>query len=219
MPWHQLTAAIGVDQAGRERVHTDVERAKLMREVAREADDAALGGDVRRRVARAQQEGHGSEIDDLSMLLFLHHRRDRFATVERRTKVDGEMMIPTLDALLIERLHRIDRGVVDEDVDWAELLRRPLHHRVDSTWIGNVRAEADRLAAGVGDFLCHFRRGRFAQIVDGYRGACLGEGARDLRANPTARAGNESDFSREREPIHASSCGIAARSLQGESRP
>src|ERR1051326_8503503 len=42
---HEIAAAVSVDQARREHVDANVERAEFEREVAREADDAALGRD------------------------------------------------------------------------------------------------------------------------------------------------------------------------------
>jgi NAD(P)-dependent dehydrogenase (short-subunit alcohol dehydrogenase family) len=70
---------------------------------------------------------------------------------EVRLQVDREDAVPLLLRDLGPRAARVDRRVVDEDVDAADLRGRPLHRSPNGTAVGDVELERERASAGVRD--------------------------------------------------------------------
>ena len=72
--------------------------------------------------------------------------------VHRPVEHNAPDRLPILHRHLGEGLVRPDRGVVDQDVDTAELGQRPRRHRVDLVLLGDVGDDGDRLDPEVADF-------------------------------------------------------------------
>ncbi len=68
-----------------------------------------------------------------------------------------------------------DAGVVDEDVDFAELGDGGFHGGLDLLFVGDVESEGYRLAAGGGDFADQFVQFFLIARGYGYGGAVFGE--------------------------------------------
>ena len=71
----------------------------------------------------------------------LHLRQREPGRVEGRAEVDRDDRVPALDRELLDRRDVLDAGVVDEDVDAAEVgLGRVGHHRLDLGRLAHVGA-------------------------------------------------------------------------------
>ena len=72
-------------------------------------------------------------------------RPDRLSAVERSGEVDPEVALPELGRLVVELRGVVERaGVVDEDVDRAELLHRARDRRIDLLAVCDVAADGER---------------------------------------------------------------------------
>ena len=90
-----------------------------------------------------------------------------------------------------------DAGVVDQDVDPAELGQRGADHRPDLLLVGDVGAHQQVAAAGLLDRRQHRGGHVLAQHVgDHHVGALGGERGRDLPADPPGAAGHDGDLAR-----------------------
>ena len=58
--------------------------------------------------------------------------------------MDGEHLLPIGEGKVLDRMHDLDAGIGDEDVDPAEGLDRLLDACVDLVLLGDVHADADR---------------------------------------------------------------------------
>ena len=108
--------------------------------------------------------------------------------VEQALEVERDHPVPLLDRGVDDRAEQHHPGVVDHDVESAELLRGALDGRDRLLAIGDVGL--DREAADL--------RGQRVEPVlaprgDGDGRALLGERARRRLADPAARAGDERD--------------------------
>ncbi len=118
--------------------------------------------------------------------------------MENAVEVDSQNFVPHHLGHLEERLVTGDSGVVDEDVDGAEVLG----HGVDHGF--GVRLARDvgligiglntELARGAADLV---RRFDGILIVDGHRRAGLGQNQRGGLADAARTAGHEGPFSRQ----------------------
>ena len=120
--------------------------------------------------------------------------------------MDVEDDVPHVVRHVLERLVAQDAGVVDRDVELAELVHRALDHRPGGIAVGDRAVVGDRPAAGVADLLGHLvgHRGagaravaRSAQVVDHDRGAFLRQEQRVRAAQTAACACNECNLSVE----------------------
>src|SRR6266550_1179724 len=129
---------VGEHEAGRDAVHGDAERAELVRGLAREADLARLGTRVRLDPGEADAAaGARGDVDDPSVAGRLHPGHDRPRADEGALQVRVDDGLPVLVGDLLEWTADLPddaAGVVDEDVDWADLLDERGHLRA----IGDV---------------------------------------------------------------------------------
>jgi hypothetical protein len=95
----------------------------------------------------------GCDVDDASPAALAHEADKRLGHQEHRIEIDREDAPPVVERDLIEGLHRIDAGIVDEDVAAAgALLDLPLQAG-DALRIADVATDGLRLAAGALDQL------------------------------------------------------------------
>ena len=191
----------------------------LHREGAGEAEEACL----RRRVARlpeaAQRARDRGHVDDPAPAAFAEMRPHRLCAVEGAREVDAQVALPELRRLVVELRRVVERaGVVDEDVDRAELLDRTRDRGVDLRAIGDVAADGDRLAPEPADLVdrllsvhepllpCHRRERTVAirllrelrldeKVGDDHVGSRLRERQRVGAPEPARTAGDERDAS------------------------
>ena len=112
----------GRDGARAHRIDADAKFAELPRHRTGEPEKGALGGDVGREVGPAAVQRHRADVDDLTPAFALHRGHDRLGQGHSRGRVDRLDPLVLLKRVAVDRLQRIDRGVVDQDVDAADLV-------------------------------------------------------------------------------------------------
>src|SRR4051794_1993129 len=110
----------GVCRSRRERVDGDAVRCELEGERAGQADDSALGGDVRGEIGERLDVGGGADVDDPAPCGLHHSPRGDPAAPDVAEQVDVEQAAPVLLRGVEEGLHEWARGVVDPDVEPPE---------------------------------------------------------------------------------------------------
>jgi len=80
-----------------------------------------------------------------------HRRDDRLRQIERTVKDHSPDMLPVLHRHLGEGFVRPDRGIVDQDVDAAELGQCPLRQGVDLVLLCDIGEDRYRFDAAVAD--------------------------------------------------------------------
>ena len=107
---------------------------------------------VARLTEAAERPRNGRHVHDPSPAPFLHVRPDRLGAVERAGQVHAQIPLPELRHLVGELAQVVERaGVVDEDVDGAELVDDPLHGLGNLGSFGHVALDGGRAASELGD--------------------------------------------------------------------
>src|SRR3979411_2010339 len=86
-----------------------------------EGPDAVLGAAVGRVSAQRQKGGHAADVDDVPAAVDGHPLQRRMHTGDRAEQIDLEDVAVLLNAEIARIAGMDDPGVVDEDVDGAEL--------------------------------------------------------------------------------------------------
>ena len=158
----------------------------------------------------ATQSVTGSDVDYLAAFLLEHLRDHRATAVELAGEVDVDAAAPVLVAYLVDGLAEgvlAGAGVVDEHVEFAELLDGRRGHRIDVLGARHVGLDDQALAPE----LAHLGRGFFELLDRTCRGDDIGAGCRQLRrhraAQPAARPRDDHQLAVEFEIVgnHASS--------------
>jgi len=143
-------------------------------------------------------------VDNLAALLFDHLRGDRAASVELATQVGVDAAPPILVGDFGELLAGslvTAAGVVNQDVDFAELLDRRLRERVDLRGDGDVSRHDEALAPGFFDGVGGLVELRLGARGSDDVGAGLGELYRHRATKAAAGACDDGDFAVELEGI------------------
>jgi len=103
--------------------------------------------------------------------------------MERRREVERDDRVPLLGREVLDRGDMLHPGIVDEDVDRADLV----HHRGDGARVHEVRAVVGRaqLLAQRGNGV------RLAEAVENHLGALGRQSTRDGQADAGGRSGDE----------------------------
>ena len=137
----------------RDHVALDVVLGALDGEHVREPDQAHLGGAVVALAEVAEDAGAGGREHDPAVVVLLHHAEGGLRDVERALQVHVEHDAEILGLELREGLVAQDAGVVDDDVDLAEVVDRGLHDRGAALGRRDGVVVGDGLAAGLVDLL------------------------------------------------------------------
>ncbi len=101
-------------------------------------DEAVLGADIGGLVAAGDEAVRRGDIDDPPPAPRDHQRQRRFRGVKRRREVDRDDRVPALFREVDDRRDMLDPGIVDEDVDGAELAHRLGDETTDLHRLGHV---------------------------------------------------------------------------------
>src|ERR1043166_2130160 len=193
-----IRLARGVDRARRDEIDRDAVLGEVMREAAREADEAELRGDDVRAMLRAGMRAQAPDVDDRAGPARFEIRQAGLGAMERAVERDAEHVAPFGEGHLLEQPLLAQRRVVDQIIDAAELpgrVRDHLEHRLLVRHIGN---RDDRLAAVALD-LAHARLGLRPvgpQVRDDRR-AAGGQRLRHRAADVASRTGDQRDAARQ----------------------
>ena len=141
----------GPDGAGVDGVDADVVAGEFYCGGLGEDADGAFGGVVG-GVALGDHAGDGGDVDDGAAAGSAHVGDDGFGAEEDAFGVDGHDSIPGFFGGFFEVVALDDAGVVDEDVDFAEVGEGGLDGAVPVGLDADVHFYEDGLAADVGDF-------------------------------------------------------------------
>ncbi len=186
----------GLHEAGADGVAGDAVLGHLEGDGLGQAHDAVLGRDIGRLERRGDQTVSRSDVDDPSAALLLHDRHGRLGGVEGRRQIDGDDQVPLVVREILDRGHVLDAGVIDQDVQLAELGLGLGHHVGDLSRLGHVGAMIEHLDAML---LGHLGAGaldggHLAQAVhddiDALGGERVGQGVADA----AGRAGDDGDL-------------------------
>jgi len=190
---------IGVDPARQHRVDLDVVGGPGDRAGTRELHDAAFARGVSRREACAEDRHHRADVDDLAAACFLHGRVDRLRAQERAGEIGPDDAIPFLEIERVRGFADVDAGVVDENVDPAELPPDALDHGGDRGLVGDISGDGYRFGAGLFEFSDRRGRLRFVAPDDCDAGAGFRQSPRHAKAYAAIAAGDDSDLAAEIE--------------------
>ncbi|MOA17024.1 hypothetical protein D3C78_1372640 [compost metagenome] len=109
--------------------------------------------------------------------------------------------VPLFGREVLDQGGVLDAGVIDQDVDAAQLAHRVLDQPAHRVALGQVRAVVDHLHAMlVGQAGTHFfDLGGIAETIQDDVGALLREGRGDTQADAAGGTGDKGDFSFEHE--------------------
>ena len=144
-----------------------------------------LGGDIGRLEGRGHQPVGRGDVDDAAEALLLHVRQRGGGAVEHGRQVQRDDGVPLLDREVLDRRGVLDAGVVDQDVDAAELAHRVVDQAAHGLALGQVGAvvhDAHAMLAGQPGARI-FDLGGVAEAVQDDIGALLGERAGDAEAD------------------------------------
>ena len=192
----------GVDPARQHRVDLDVVLGPGAGERARQLHDAALGRGIGCGERRAEDRHHRADVDDLAAARRDHRRIGRLAADEGAGEVGLEDHVPLLERVLLRLLADVGAGVVDQDVEPAELLDALLHQRLAGVRAGDVDRDRERLGA---EALELADRGLALVLVaagDHHGRAGRREAARHAEPDAAIAAGDDRDPARQIEQFH-----------------
>jgi hypothetical protein len=110
---------------------------------------------------------------------------------ERAAQVDRHDPVPDLVGHVEQQDIGIDAGIVDPDIERAELAHRPIGESGDRSSVGHIEVSRAHCAAiGLGEFRrCLFGKVE-VEIADQQRGPCFGQPPGDALAQPLRPAGD-----------------------------
>ena len=117
---------LGVDERRHHDVDLDAGAVELGAQRLGEADDAVLAGGVGGAAGSAELAGDRGDVDDVAGAARLHAPDGLLGAVDDGVEVELELADRGRVRLLLERADRHDPGVVDDDVDRAELALDPV---------------------------------------------------------------------------------------------
>ena len=142
---------LALHRAGADRIDPDLIGAELDRERLGQPDHRPLRSAVRRAQRKAEAARGGRQIDDRAAARGPDVRHGAARAQVLPGDVDLERAPPVLGRDLLDRSGRPgDAGVVDQDVDAAELLERQLEQAIDRCLVRDVgrnRRHRGQLAA------------------------------------------------------------------------
>ncbi|MNR28926.1 hypothetical protein D3C85_1462750 [compost metagenome] len=112
--------------------------------------------------------------------------------MEHGRQVEGDDLVPAFQRKLLHRRHVLDPGVVDQDVDAAELALGQGEQRFDLGHVRQVGRVMDCLHPVPGDL--GQRRARVAEAVEHDVGACAGQHLGNAQADAAGGTGDECSF-------------------------
>src|SRR5689334_11583935 len=137
-------------------------------------------------------QGRG-DVDNTSVSAAAHERHEGMTHQECRRQVRIDEASPFVHCAIQERLAENDSGIVDENVQAAELRLHALLQFVNLGFLRNVGNKDVRLAAKLRRLFCSFCKLRFVPPNERYLRAIPSKFQRDGFAQPTACTRNKRD--------------------------
>jgi hypothetical protein len=113
---------------------------------------------------------------------------------ECAVQVDCEHLLPLTERKLVDRLHYLDAGIADEDINTAEARGGSGDAGFDRRLVAHVHGDAQRDATCSADLIRGRLRRRQLQISDYHLCAFESEAFGDLLADAARGAGDDGNF-------------------------
>lgn len=187
-----------LDEAGGYGIGADSAGADFLGYALGEGDESGLGGGVVSLTGVAVNAHYGGHVDYRAAALAHHDGEDGVDEVEGAFEVYCDYGVP----LSLGHAHHEavfgDAGVVDKDVDAAEVFDNLCHYVLGLVEVGGVGGVAFALHAAGGDFsLGGFAVFVYCKVGESDVGALLGETQGKGLADAAGRSGDEGGFSFE----------------------
>lgn len=187
----------GIDEARADGVDANAIWRQVAGHNADHLQDAAFARTVWAGILECDKTADGCHADDAAALAVVgHFLGDGLSNDELTVEVDIDDVFPGVEVDIEERHFFIDTGIIDENINAAELLVCFVDHGFDGIDIGNVASMAND-----GLVWCKFfdLSGHFVQIglsaADEHQiSACSGKILCELCANATTSAGDDDFF-------------------------
>ena len=188
-----LLDAVAVDQARADRVDPDAMRTEFQRRGLGEHQQRRLGGGVVAMAGRRIVAFDRGDVDDRARLAGFPRMLDEGADKQERTgDIRRHHGVPVAFRHVGQHLHRLLAGIVDQDIDAAEMRDRLRDQIGRALARRDVGLAGDSLAAGRPDRLGdRFGGLPVAVVVADDIGAGLAEAPGDAGADAAARAGDD----------------------------
>src|SRR5579884_213446 len=177
-------------------------RRPLEGELLRQERDAALAGAVRRPVLERHDAHRGGEVDDGPAAGAHHDPRGGLRAKEEPLEVGVEDLVPLLLGHLERGAPDVDAGVVDENVDAAELRGGGGHRPPDRRDIADVQLDGETVPACFLDLAADSVQGAEHPPGDDEIGARPGEARGDAAAQAAPGARDDRHLPVQPERVH-----------------
>ena len=138
---------LGADEVRHDDRHVDPGAAQLEAHRLGEADHAVLGRAVRRQARSRAAARERRDVDDVARAARHHAPHRLLRAVDHRAQIEVELAGDALRALLGQRGHGHDPGVVDEHVERPEALLDLVEERDQGRVVGDVDPEPEPAGA------------------------------------------------------------------------
>src|SRR5580692_6340401 len=140
------------DKAGSDRVTSNVAGADFTGDGHGEANEPCFGSGIVRLSGLAHLSEDAGDVDDASPALFKHGGDDLLNAEEGGGEISLEHGVPIGTFHPHHKLIASNSGVVNENVNFAELGDGGFNGRFDLLFIGDIDGEGNGFASGGGDF-------------------------------------------------------------------
>ena len=184
------------DEARANDVGADAVLGAFLGHHAPQAEKAVL----RRHVGRLQRRGlvavHRAHVDERARALLVHMLDAGLGGQEGAVDMDGQDLLPVGKGKVLDRMHDLDAGIGDENVDRAEGLTALLDAGVHLLFVGDVHGDGDgRLA--VAELAWPPPSRLEVEIGDHHAAARLDIALGNVVADAARSAGDEGNFAVE----------------------
>ena len=156
-----------------------------------QGDYAGLGDIVAVHHGGKHQTGHGGDVDDGALALFLQLRGERLAATHHAHDVDVDDPFPVGDGGVFDGACGGDPGVVDDDVDAAPLFHQFIADFFQVAEAAHIALDEVAFATGLVDLLLDFNALLRVDIADAYPCAVFGIPQRNRPTQAAGPAGNK----------------------------
>ena len=182
-------------QAGRDGVHAHAPRAEFQRVGLRQHDERGLGHAVEQALELGANAGDGRDVDDGSGAALAHPGRHQARQPVGALQIDLDHFVELGVGHLERRtLRDVGAGVVDQNVDLAELARGAIHQALQIFEPADVAGDGDECGRPVSLIARDLIQSLLLAAADDHRRAFAREQLRDGSPDASAGAGNDRDF-------------------------
>ena len=163
-----------LDVSGGDSIDRDRAACQLSREGFGEADETSFGGGVVGLAGLTSLADYGGDVDDAAPAILDHLGHDGLGEEKGSGEIGGQDIVPVLALHAEGEDVTGNTGVVDEDVNTAEVGNDRLGALFDGIFAGDVERERMGNPSGSGDFSSYFSE--LIHVPGGECDGCSGAG-------------------------------------------